>query len=69
MDRNLLMYLLSVKGVNPMDLEDIVGWSPGTRVARVTHGRGWKADELRILIRLGFTQEEIWRIFFKEEEK
>lgn len=69
MDRPLFLYLLAQHGIDPMQLENDIGWSPGTRVARITHGRGWKVDELRILIRLGFTQEEIWRIFFKEEEK
>lgn len=69
MDRALLLYLLAQKGIEPKDLEDILGWSPGTRLSRITHGRGWRVDELRTLARLGFTKDEIWQIFFKEVEK
>lgn len=69
MDRNLFLYLLAQKGISPMDLEDIIGWSPGTRLSRITHGRGWRVDELRLLARLGFTKDEIWNVFFKEEER
>lgn len=69
MDRALLLYLLAQKDIEPKDLEDILGWSPGTRLSRITHGRGWRVDELRTLTRLGFTKDEIWQIFFKEVEK
>lgn len=69
MDRALLLYLLAQKDIEPKDLEDILGWSPGTRLSRITHGRGWRVDELRLLVRLGFTKDEIWQIFFKEVEK
>lgn len=69
MDRALLLYLLAQKDIEPKDLEDILGWSPGTRLSRITHGRGWRVDELRTLARLGFTKDEIWQIFFKEVEK
>lgn len=69
MDRALLLYLLAQKGVEPKDLEDILGWSPGTRLSRITHGRGWRVDELRTLTRLGFTKDEIWQIFFGKEDQ
>jgi len=69
MDRALLLYLLAQKDIEPKDLEDILGWSPGTRLSRITHGRGWRVDELRTLVRLGFTKDEIWQIFFGKEEE
>lgn len=69
MDRNLLLYLLAQKGISPMDLEETIGWSTGTRMSRITHGRGWKVNELKILIGRGFTKDEIWNVFFKEEER
>ena len=52
-----------------MDLEETIGWSIGTRMSRITHGRGWKVNELKILIGRGFTKDEIWNVFFKEEER
>lgn len=69
MDRPLLMYYLAQHDINPIDLENDIGWSPGTRLARITHGRGWKVDELLTLMRLGLTEEEIGNVFFKEVRK
>lgn len=69
MDRNLFLYLLAQKGISQMDLEETIGWSTGTRMSRITHGRGWKVSELKILIGCGFTKDEIWNIFFKEDEE
>ena len=68
MDRNLLLYLLAQKGIDPVGLEEILGWSQGTRMHRM-HGRNWKADELKVLIKAGFTRDEIWNVFFKEEKR
>lgn len=69
MDRPLLMYYLAQHDINPIELENDIGWSPGTRLSRITHGRGWKVNELKILIGCGFTKDEIWNVFFKEEER
>lgn len=69
MDRNLFLYLLAQKGISPTDLEEMIGWSTGTRMSRITRGRGWKVNELKILIGRGFTKDEIWNVFFKGEEK
>lgn len=69
MDELKLQYLLAKKEISRASLAEAMGWSPGTCWARVAAGENWKVDEVNILIRLGFTEEEIKSVFAEREKK
>lgn len=68
MDVLLLQYRLADKGIDRHMLMEAMGWSDGTRQTRCNAGTNWLVDELRTLIRLGFSEKEIKDIFFREEK-
>ena len=65
MDVLLLQYRLAQLGVDNTALREAMSWSDGTRITRVNTGKNWTADELRTLLRLGLTFEDLKRIFFR----
>lgn len=64
MDTLLLEYKLKAKGIERGDLLREMGWSESTRQARILRGENWQVEELKVLLRLGFSFEEIALIFF-----
>ena len=69
MDVILLQFYLSKRGVDNRMLRESMGWSDVTRRTRMNAGRGWKVAELQVLMTLGFTRDEIYKVFFREVKK
>lgn len=67
MDAIYLEYLLKKKGISREVLADEMKWSSSTCQRRCAGSSDWSVDELKVLMRLGFDQAEINRIFFKPE--
>lgn len=68
MDTLLLEYKLKARNISRARLLDEMGWSESTRQARILRGENWLAEELKILLRLGFSHDEISRIFFSPDD-
>lgn len=64
MDTLLLEYKLKVHNIPRPVLLEVMGWSEGTRQARCLRGENWTVEELRTLLQVGFSFEEIREIFF-----
>ena len=66
MDAIYLEYLLKKKGISREVLAEEMGWSSSTCQRRCAGSSDWSVEELKVLMRLGFDQIEINRIFFRE---
>ena len=66
MDTLLLEYRLKVHEISRLALLDVMGWSETTRQARCIRGENWTVAELRTLLRIGFTFDELRSIFFNQ---
>lgn len=64
MDTLLLEYRLKVHEISRLALLDVMGWSETTRQARCIRGENWTVSELRTLLQIGFTFDELRAIFF-----
>lgn len=64
MNTLLLEYRLKVHDITRTALLEVMGWSEGTRQARCIRGENWTVEEVRTLLRIGFTFDEIRSIFF-----
>lgn len=69
MDVLKLQYLMATKDISRQGLAEIMDWSPGTCFKRVACGENWKVDEVNVLIRIGFTEEEIKEIFMERGKR
>ena len=67
MDAIYLEYLLKKKGISREVLADEMTWSSSTCQRRCAGSSDWSVDELKVLMRLGFDQKEINRIFFTSD--
>lgn len=68
MNTLLLDYRLKVHGITRTTLLEVMGWSEGTRQARCIRGENWTVEEVRILLRIGFSFDEIRPIFFTPDD-
>lgn len=66
MNQLLLEYTLKAKGVSRETLARIQGWSAATTTRRLNGRTPWTVNEVRNLLRLGFTLEDIEKIFFSD---
>ena len=64
MDDKYLRYLLDTKGISPWVLAGEMEWS-STTCYRKRYGKAdWTISEVRKLSAMGFTREEIHKVFF-----
>ena len=68
MNTLLLEYKLKARDISRTRLLAEMGWSESTRQARVLRGENWLAEELKVLLRLGFSFDEIALIFFSQND-
>lgn len=68
MDSAYLRYLLEVKGIHPQILADEMGWSQAVCYRRRYGLSDWIVPELKKLSEMGFSPEEIKKIFFTSEK-
>ena len=68
MDTLLLDYKLKTYGVTREALCAAMGWSESTRQARCIRGENWLVREIDILFRIGFTNDDIFAIFFRRKD-
>lgn len=64
MDTILLEYKLKVYKITRRQLKNAMGWSEGTRQARCIRGENWLVSEVRKLLDLGFSWDDLRVIFF-----
>lgn len=64
MDTILLEYKLNVYRITKRQLKNAMGWSEGTRQARCIRGENWLVSEVKKLLDLGFTWDDLRVIFF-----
>lgn len=66
MNQLLLDYTLKAKGVSRETLAQTQGWSAATTTRRLNGRNPWTINEVRNLQRLGFTLEDVEKIFFND---
>ena len=66
LDAIYLEYLLKKKGIPRDVLAAEMKWSSSTCQRRCAGSSDWSVEELKVLMRLGFDQNEINRIFFTD---
>lgn len=66
MNQLLLEYTLKAKGVSRETLARTQGWSAATTTRRLNGRTPWTVNEVRNLLRLGFTLEDVEKIFFSD---
>lgn len=64
MDTILLEYKLKVYKITRRQLKDAMDWSEGTRQARCLRGENWLVSEVKKLLDLGFSWDDLRVIFF-----
>lgn len=64
MDNLYLNYKLKELNITRAQLLDAMSWSEGTRQARCIRGENWLVEEVRKLLDLGLSRDDLWRIFF-----
>lgn len=65
MDALFLEYQLKVKGISREVLAEVQNWSSSTCSRKVSGTSDWTVPELNGLRALGFSMEEVEKIFFK----
>lgn len=66
MNRPYLKYVLEIHGVSREDLMRAQDWSPTTYTRKVVNGESdWLVKELKALLTLGISQQEVNKIFFE----
>lgn len=63
-DTLYLNYKLKTQNVSRLQLLKAMDWSEGTRQARCIRGENWQVEEVKKLLDLGLTRDDLWRIFF-----
>ena len=63
MDTILLDYLLKKHDISNTALIEAMGWSEGTRQTRCIRGENWRMDEVKTLLKLGISWDDLGHIF------
>lgn len=66
MDVAYLEYVLKKKGISRAQLTQEMGWSKSTATRRFSSEQKWLAPEINHLLTIGFTENEILKIFFDQ---
>ena len=64
MDTLYLNYKLKAQDVSRAQILETMSWSESTRQARCIRGENWLVEELKKLLDLGLSRDDLWRIFF-----
>lgn len=64
MDHLWLEYKLKLKGISNADLAKAQNWSNSTLNRRLSGESDWTVTELQVLLSLGFSVEDLNKIFF-----
>lgn len=68
MDTLRLEYKLKSCGIDRKTLLSIMGWSESTRQARIIRGENWLVEEVKTLLQLGLSREDVFAIFFRSDD-
>lgn len=66
MDVAYLEYVLKKKGISRAQLTQEMGWSKSTATRRFRSEQKWTAPEINHLLTIGFTDRDVFRIFFNQ---
>lgn len=63
----LLEYTMKAKGLDRRMLSELQGWSLATTNRRLNGSQDWTVDEVQRLRGVGFTTDDIMKIFFNDD--